>query len=160
MTTTLSGLARASVLAFVAACGSDNGGDVVDAGAGMDRVEPDAGPSDDGGPPACAVQPTFTSIHSKILRDARCTVCHGTAPGLGSLFFAMDKTAAYTTATGNTVGGMPTRRVVAGDPDQSSFYLKFLRTPPFGSRMPQGGALPDCEIEAVRTWIANGAAND
>lgn len=137
-----------------AACGSDNGGDVLDAGPIVIR---DAEPDDsDGG---LCVQPTFTDIQAKIIRDSRCAICHNNA-GFGGLQMPADQAASYAAVMGNTVGGLPAKRVVAGNPDQSSFYLKLTANPPFPSRMPTGGALRDCEIAAVRQWIMNGAAND
>ena len=51
--------------------------------------------------------------------------------------------------------------VVPGHPEQSLFYTKLTATPPCGARMPfGGGALPDAQIEMVRSWIAAGALDD
>ncbi len=147
------------VVLLTGACGSDDGGAVLDGGTPVPR---DASEATDGG--GCAVEPNFTSIHTKILRDTRCTICHGMAPALagGGFVFATDKTAAYTFMMGDTgAGGMPPKRVVANNSAMSSFYLKLLDPPPYGSRMPlTPDPLPDCEKEAVRMWIEGGAAND
>lgn len=150
------------VVLAAAACGSDNGGTAIDGGTMGPRDATD--PGDGGG--GCAVEPTFASIHAKILRDTRCTICHGAAPAPagGGYAFPADKAMAYTFILADTgdVSRTPPKRVVANNPDMSSFYLKLLSPPPYGSRMPQEplDPLPACEIEAVRTWIQNGAAND
>lgn len=55
-------------------------------------------------------------------------------------------------------------RVNPGNPDSSVLYIKITMaqsTGRFGSPMPQGGPmLSEKEINAIRTWIANGAHND
>ncbi len=160
MTLSLRTWLLASVLASAAtlsACGSD---DPVTPGA-------DAGtnPTTDSGTTTCNVEPTFTSIHTKVLRDTRCTTCHGFAgaPAGGGTEFPADKAAAHAVVMGDTADAsrMPPKRVVAGNADMSSFYLKLTSTPPFGVQMPSGfPALTACELESVRTWINNGAQNN
>ena len=132
----------------------DSGARAVDAG----RVVADDAEAhrSDGG---LCVQPTFTDIQAKIIRDTRCSICHNN-PGFGGLQMPAEQAVSYAAVMGNTVGGLPAKRVVPGNPDQSTFYLKLTANPPFPSRMPTGGALRDCEIAAVRQWIMNGAAND
>jgi hypothetical protein len=44
--------------------------------------------------------------------------------------------------------------VQPGDPDHSVLYQKLLPTPPYGSRMPLGGALDDATIACVRAWVS------
>ena len=51
-------------------------------------------------------------------------------------------------------------RVVPRDPANSLLMQILNGTQTCGSRMPPGGALTAGQIEQVRTWIANGAAND
>lgn len=149
----------ASALACAAAlsgCGSDDPPAGTDAGTvtGMDATTA-----------VCGVEPTFTSIHTKMLRADACKTCHGfaNAPAGGGTEFPADKTAAYAVVMGDTadVSRTPPKRVVAGNPDMSSFYLKLTSNPPFGVQMPSGfPALTACELESVRTWITNGAMNN
>lgn len=51
--------------------------------------------------------------------------------------------------------------VTPGDPDDSYLYLKLLGEQATvggsGSRMPQGGVLPDDQLDLVRYWILGGA---
>ncbi len=47
------------------------------------------------------------------------------------------------------------------DPDGSILYRKLTPTPPFGSRMPQGGPfLTATELDLIRRWIAEGALDN
>ena len=54
------------------------------------------------------------------------------------------------------------RRVAPGAPEGSFLYMKLAEeTPPSGARMPEAAApLDACEIEAVKSWIAAGAARN
>lgn len=146
-------LHRALVVTFAAgalalsACGNDDG------------MNGDAGTGDAA---ACAVQPTFASIHTNLLASARCTVCHGGATPLGDLKLDVDAATAHAAlmaASANTAAVQP-NRVVAGQPGESFFYVKISDDDAPSGRMPPGATLPACEIEAVRTWIENGAEND
>jgi hypothetical protein len=48
--------------------------------------------------------------------------------------------------------------IQASDPDNSILYRKLTPTPPFGSRMPQGGPfLTASELDLIRRWIVEGA---
>jgi hypothetical protein len=51
------------------------------------------------------------------------------------------------------------RRVVASDPDASLLMQKLTGTQPdrCGDAMPIGGALGQNQLDAIRTWIAQGA---
>jgi hypothetical protein len=53
-------------------------------------------------------------------------------------------------------------RVVPSNPDASLLYNKLRgdMPPPCGNRMPPGGALCSATLEAIRMWIASGAANN
>lgn len=152
------------LLAFLAtsACGTDSGGDVLDAGS--PDAMPDSGvadPCEDS--PGCP-KATFTCLHQKVLRDQpRCAACHDTAFNFGSFAIPADKAAAYSSATGNTAAigaGVKTRRVVPGMPAESWLYVKLLPNPPVGTQMPQTGPLRACEISAFEAWINAGAMND
>jgi hypothetical protein len=88
--------------------------------------------------------------------NANCAGCHGAEGGL-------------TLAGGNSraalvgvvsVGYAPEVRVVAGDPERSVLYQKLLGNPDFDQRMPAGGALGDGDLETIRAWIAEGAAEN
>ncbi len=51
--------------------------------------------------------------------------------------------------------------IVPGDPDASYLVQKVLPNPPRGARMPfLREALGDAEIETIRTWIREGAADN
>jgi hypothetical protein len=150
----------AIAMGAAAGCGSDDGGETIDAGA-----SPDATVTDGGGDPTCPT-PTFTSIHEKVFRDfARCGVCHGNdnmANNLGDLTIPQDKALAYAAVTANSraLGAPKPKRIAPGMPDESWLFIKLLPDPPVGTRMPQTGPLKACEIEAIRTWITSGAMND
>lgn len=116
----------------------------------------------DAGAPVCP-DPTFTSIHTNVLSSARCTACHFSAtPNFGNLAFGAGKDTAYTqlqAATSNT-GAAQAMRVVAGQPDNSFLYVKVTNPSAPGGIMPPGGMLTACEVDAIRSWIMSGAAND
>ena len=113
--------------------------------------------------PTTTVEPTFSSIQQNVFAKSCATSsCHGAEGQRGGLILADDD------AYANLVGAIPSneaaaakglRRVVAGKPD-SSFLIVKLTGPREGEgdRMPQGNdALGSQAIEAIRTWIANGA---
>lgn len=74
------------------------------------------------------------------------------------------------TITAGMLTNRPSRQVegrllvVPGDPEASYLLEKLAKPEPaVGNQMPPkgaGGALPPASINAVRTWIANGAAAD
>src|SRR5688572_420335 len=146
----------ASLLAFLPACGNDNGGDV-----------PDGGGSDSG---ECSVQASFTSLHGSLLSTNRCAIpgCHAAMNSQGNLSFEASKAAVYASLTAmDTFNAMaaPTfpKRVVPTAAEMSYLYVKVSETMPIGGgsgRMPPGLPLADCEIQAIRDWIEAGAPND
>jgi len=149
-----------------AGCGNDNGGDPIDGGSSPDAL---VNPLLDAGPPgACGADPncpnpTFSCLHAQVFRDPnRCSVCHDPSVRLGDFSISADKNAAFTAVTGNSnaIGAPKPKRVVATMPTESWLYIKLLPNPPVGTQMPQTGPLRQCEIDAVRTWITNGAMND
>jgi mono/diheme cytochrome c family protein len=89
----------------------------------------------------------------------RCTVCHtpaGATP-IGLQVGGLDLSSYATLRAGGASG---TNIVVPGDPCASVLYLKLSPGPPFGSRMPLGGALSDAQLQLVHDWIAEGALDD
>ncbi len=108
-------------------------------------------------PPANTVTPPppsgpvkFSSDVMPILINGGCTGCHG---GTGNLF--MESVAQLLT------GGDHGPAIVPGKADSSNLVRKLLTPPPFGERMPFGGApLPDASIAVIRNWINQGAANN
>lgn len=149
-----------------AACGNDNGGDVIDGGV---NVPPDGGP--DGG---CAVEPNFTSLHEKVFGGVTCARggCHDMRTNSGMLDLSGGKDSAYNAlvnaATAEPGTGFPTR-IVPNNAAMSSAYLKVseLDPPGTGAAMPLGcsidfpsACLPECQVTAIETWINAGAMND
>ena len=121
---------------------------------------------DGGTEPVVTVQPTFTSIQENIFsRSCSSSSCHSTFSTRGALVLEADK------AYGNLVGIRPDNevarkkglfRVFPGNPD-SSFLLIKLTAPGQGEgdRMPYSNdPLSQQAIDAIRTWIANGAKRD
>ncbi|MEX0890472.1 MAG: c-type cytochrome [Balneolaceae bacterium] len=53
-----------------------------------------------------------------------------------------------------------TEIVKAGSPDESPLVDKIESDPEIGGRMPQGGSLSNDQIQAIRTWIEEGAENN
>ena len=94
--------------------------------------------------------PKFSSDVLPILTNNGCTGCHG---GSGNLFLG--------TVAQLLVGGDHGSAIVSGKADSSNLVRKLLDPPPFGVRMPMGGAkLPDASINVIRTWINQGAVNN
>lgn len=76
--------------------------------------------------------------------NSRCVACHPTGNGAGDVSLG-------------TFGDLK-ELVTAGKPDESLLY-KIVAGP--NARMPKvGGPLKPAEVEAIRTWIAEGAKND
>lgn len=147
-TTTLRLLSLATCLAavgtLVGACGNDDGGD------------------DDGTTP-CPIEANYDSIHDNLLASQRCAgaFCHDNGTASGSLDFSLGKAMVHTAIVGaastNVSATKPTR-IVSGNAADSWFYVKVAEAMPPGGRMPVGGALMQCEIDAIGAWIDAGAA--
>lgn len=106
------------------------------------------------------VSPTLDSIQANVFTP----ICSGCHTGQGdSLPGSMNLTNAESSMI-NLVGVASAeqpqlQRVTAGDPDNSYLIQKLEGTATVGSRMPLGGApLDQATIDAIREWIANGAA--
>jgi hypothetical protein len=149
----------------LAACGNDNGGDVPDGGANAD-AGPDA---------ACEIEPTFTSLHNKVLSSGSCVAsgCHNSAAvngQAGNLDLSGGSAAVYaelTTETSAEVGAGLPNRVLPMNPNSSFLYRKLTEDDPpgTGGRMPLActllnTCLPQCQLDAFEAWIQAGAANN
>ena len=113
---------------------------------------------------------SFGSIHEIIIvprcATAACHVVNGERRPAGRLDME-SRADAYTNmidvpADGSIFcrGSGPVR-VAPGDPDASLLYLKLTSEVVCGEHMPLGqDAIPEQHEEAIRQWIADGAAND
>ena len=110
--------------------------------------------------------PHWTSIYGSVIQPT-CAValCHNAqdAATSGGLDLSTP-TGAYAALVGtpSSIGACGTR-VVAGDPNHSLFMLKLEGTQDAalcGVAMPIGGLLAQRQVDAVRTWIMNGAMMD
>lgn len=92
-------------------------------------------------PPVIDYEPTFASIKSKIY-DVKCARCHtGTDNESGIDLTGYDNFKIF---------------IAEGSPDDSPIYLDVM-----SGNMPKGGPmLSTKEIEAIETWIINGALNN
>lgn len=113
------------------------------------------------------VQPTWTSIQAEVF-DKNCATsgCHDGITKRGDL--NLEPSASYASLVGvspknrSTEGG-DLKRVVPGNPDKSFLLIKLVGpNPTQGKRMPLGNQPPldEVTIQAIRTWIANGAKED
>jgi len=88
--------------------------------------------------------------------SANCTGCHG---GTAGMFLSPGEAYAnlvnVPAKTGTCVG---TPRVTPGNSNASALYFRISGT--CSERMPLGGQLPAADIEVIRQWIDQGAANN
>lgn len=146
-------------------CGNDDGGAIIDSG-----LSADAQPSDgaDVGT-ACQVTGTFSSLHDGLFGTPTCVLsgCHDRPTQAGLLDMSQGPRGVFEELLLEGTGAPEVRaqipnRVTPNNPSQSFLWRKITEADPpgFGSRMPLGGILSPCEIDAVRSWIENGATND
>lgn len=110
-------------------------------------IEPQPDPAT---PPPPAATVPFSQKVLPILIVQGCASCHG---GSGGLIVG--------TVADLLAGGDHGPAVVPGDAAGSNLVKKLVAPPPFGQRMPLGGAqLPDSTINVIRTWINQGAKNN
>lgn len=115
------------------------------------------GCSDEGDPtgPDIGDGPVTFSGTIQPIFNARCTDHHG--PG-GSGGLNLREGASYDNLVGFVSPNYSAPRVAKGDPDASVLYNKVAGTEVFGQQMPAGQTpLTAPQIEAIRTWIADGA---
>jgi hypothetical protein len=106
-------------------------------------------------------QPTLASIQTDVFAP-RCSGCHnGAGPGLPGAMNLTTAAASHAALVGVASIEQPgLQRVAPGDPD-SSYLIRKLEGGPniAGARMPLlGPTLDQPAIDAIRLWIANGAA--
>jgi hypothetical protein len=133
---------------------------------GTDDDNTDDGQNDAGTLPC--LEPNFTSIYEGRLSDTMTCAgsgCHDAATAGGGQNYTLSKADVHATLLGDTVNtiGAPMwpKRVVAGSPDDSFFWIKLSRNDAPLGRMPLAmPPLQQCDLDAIETWIMNGAAND
>ena len=143
-TTRLKQALSAGLLAVTIACAGD--------GTGLDEF---GNPLGEGGDQP--LEPTLTSIQARVFSPI-CTQCHaGAAAPLG---FSLEAGVSFgSTVNVPSVEAPELMRVLPGDPDASYIVWKIEgRAGIVGGRMPLGlPQLPAEEIDAIRTWIEDGA---
>jgi hypothetical protein len=104
---------------------------------------------------------TFGALYTQILQPV-CSGCHQRGTSEPTTFYLDDPQASYDTLVGlrgsgpSETAAMP--YVTPNDPAHSYLYLKVSGDPSIaGSPMPLGGALDAAQLDAIRTWIAQGA---
>ncbi len=102
------------------------------------------------------IEATFSSIQKNILTPG--CVNRGCHPPAGPM--SLKEGEAYQNLVNQpSAYGMP--RVDPGKPDNSALYLKVVGDARTGARMPLNAPpLSQEQIDAIRTWIQNGAKND
>jgi len=116
-------------------------------------------------PPSTAVQPMLSSIQTNVFAlkcaVAGCHVTGGIAPmslELGNAFNNL------VNASSVAYGNPRLLRVKPNDALNSVLYLKIIGDPQIGgtqARMPLGlGPMSNAEVNAIQTWINNGALNN
>ncbi len=105
-------------------------------------------------------QPVLVSFDSEVkpIIQSRCaiTACHGSGFSQGGMTLGSGSYNSVVNASGDN--GMI---VVSGNANASNLYLKVTSTPPFGARMPFGGAaLSTAEQNIIRDWINEGAQDN
>ncbi|MDB5099406.1 MAG: Fibronectin type domain protein [Cyanobacteria bacterium RYN_339] len=109
-----------------------------------------------------SIQPTYDDIAAKVFTTCSTRSCHSATSTKGGLQLTAD--VAYeqlvNVAAENDKAKLTNKkRVIPGDP-ANSFLVQKLESPPAGEgdMMPQRGQkLPDDQINAIKTWIQNGA---
>jgi hypothetical protein len=108
---------------------------------------------------------TFSSVYAGVLQP-RCATCHYTGNKMGTTFYMDELQSTYDLLLGIRGSGPSENQlglpyVTKSDPTKSYLYLKITGDPAItGAKMPLGGELPQSAIDAVQTWIAQGANND
>ncbi len=126
------------------------------------------GETQGGGP---APGPSFAQINTEIFEPNCTNACHsGGQFAAGGLDMKADpyRTLVDAHAVANACESSPLVRVAPGKPSESLVYLKVVakldgKPAPCGDGMPAGvdrAALTADEVDAIRSWIEDGAADD
>ena len=116
--------------------------------------------------PEPPVEPKLSSIQAQIFDVNGCstTTCHGASGSAGMQLTAGNSYAQLVNVFSQNDGdhSPPFVRVKPGVPDSSFLMIKLTQpSPRQGSLMPRvGSKLSDNKINAIRTWILNGAQNN
>lgn len=158
-------LVIATTVSVQTACGNDDGGAIIDLGLSADAEAtdgPDAGS-------ACSVTGTFSALHDGLFGTPTCVLsgCHDRATQAGLLDMSKGRAGVFDELLREGTGAPEVRaqipnRITPNNPSQSFLWRKITEADPpgFGSRMPLGGILSTCEMDAIRSWIENGATSD
>lgn len=112
-------------------------------------------------PRPTALEPTWTSIFSNVIRPTCATVgCHQGASAFNMLDLS-DRTMAYTALTTRdaSAGCGMAPYVTAGDPTMSVLIDKLQPVPSCGGRMPPSGLNTET-VAVITEWVMRGAMND
>ncbi|HAV22493.1 MAG: hypothetical protein A2X67_02790 [Ignavibacteria bacterium GWA2_55_11] len=111
------------------------------------------------------IEPSFASIQ-RVVFNASCsaTSCHGSTAKAGLTLTPGSSYAnlVNVTSQNDNAHSPQFKRVLPGSPDSSFLWIKLTNPgPQQGDRMPQvGNSLPDEYLQAIRTWIVQGAQNN
>jgi hypothetical protein len=95
---------------------------------------------------------TCPDVPTYLATSCGTTGCHAATNSAGGLDLASADLA--TRLDGKKASGGTGLLIDPSSPDQSVLYTKLTASPPFGSRMPLGGApLDDTTVSCVLTWI-------
>jgi hypothetical protein len=110
----------------------------------------DAGPS---------LDPTLSAIHEELFMP-RCgaNACHGGPGPAAGLNLEIDPHANLVNVASDADPAI--QRVTPGDPDASLLYLLLLGDSHNARKMPLNSQLEDYEIDAIKTWIEDGAEDN
>ena len=170
-----SAIALVFVALFAQACAGHGSGSLPSSAGRSDDASastPDGAQSSDARTAGRSYAPTMTAIYDDVL-SLRCAVrfCHIGSTGATPIMSTKDHT--YEQLIGVPAAGAKCAdaglagllRVDPGHPETSLLYLKIENPPPAGlcgDQMPSGNSLPleDPDIEQIRQWIVQGAANN
>jgi hypothetical protein len=113
-----------------------------------------------GGETEKVIEPKLSAIRKEIF-EPRCssTSCHGAGASPAADLNLLEAKVEDLVDADSTEDPL-FKRVVAGDPDNSLLYLVLLGPQSGVRQMPVGAELDDVDLEAIKTWIEDGAKDD
>ena len=150
----------AAGLLTLAACGNDDGMSDNNNNGGNNN-------NNNNGNNCTPIDPKLSELQAKLFNTPTCNqaaACHGANPQ-GNLLFSMDAATTFNELTmkmteNRDARGTHPNRVVAMNPGQSFLWAKVTDDNVPGGKMPPGGQLDQCELDAIQGWINAGAPND